>query len=114
MSASAALVVERLADADAIAKARIHPIGVLAALLTYGQGHGMRGSGEWTVNPQVVDALDAAFYPLRQRQADRKATMLALDVSGSMGSGTVAGTPGLTPRVASAAMALVTAAVEPR
>ena len=39
--------------------------------------------------------------------------MLALDVSGSMSCGRVAGVPGLTPRVASAAMALITAAVEP-
>ena len=38
--------------------------------------------------------------------------LLALDVSGSMGTGAVAGVPGLTPRVASAAMALVTAATE--
>ncbi len=39
--------------------------------------------------------------------------MLALDVSGSMSIGMVGNTPGLTPRVASAAMALVTAAMEP-
>jgi len=38
--------------------------------------------------------------------------LLALDVSGSMGSGGVAGVPGLTPRDASAALALVTAATE--
>ena len=39
--------------------------------------------------------------------------LLALDVSASMDCGSIAGVPGLTPRVASAAMALVTAAVEP-
>jgi 60 kDa SS-A/Ro ribonucleoprotein len=39
--------------------------------------------------------------------------LLALDVSGSMTYGEVAGAPGLTPRDASAAMALVTAATEP-
>jgi 60 kDa SS-A/Ro ribonucleoprotein len=38
---------------------------------------------------------------------------MGLDVSGSMGMGQVAGVPGLTPRVATAAMAMVTAAVEP-
>ena len=43
-----------------------------------------------------------------------KRWVLGLDVSGSMGSGMVAGVPGLTPRVASAAMALVTAATEPQ
>lgn len=40
--------------------------------------------------------------------------LLALDVSGSKTWGDVAGVPGLTPRDASAALALVTAATEPR
>jgi 60 kDa SS-A/Ro ribonucleoprotein len=39
--------------------------------------------------------------------------VLALDVSGSMDWGTVAGVSGLSPRVASAAMALITAATDP-
>ena len=39
--------------------------------------------------------------------------MLALDVSGSMGSGNVNGIPGLTPRDVTAAMAMATARVEP-
>ena len=42
-----------------------------------------------------------------------KRLLLALDVSASMTSGRVAGVPGLTPRDASAALALVTAATEP-
>lgn len=61
-----------------------------------------------------MDALDAAFYlafdtvtPANRRM------LLALDVSGSMNYGEIVGVPGLTPRVASAAMALVTAASEP-
>ena len=41
-----------------------------------------------------------------------KRLLLALDVSGSMESGWVAGIPGLSPRDASAALALVTAATE--
>jgi 60 kDa SS-A/Ro ribonucleoprotein len=39
--------------------------------------------------------------------------LLALDVSGSMSSGSIAGVTGMTPRIGSAAMALVTAATEP-
>ena len=39
--------------------------------------------------------------------------MLALDVSGSMGAGVMAGVPGLTPMLASAAMAAITLASEP-
>ena len=42
-----------------------------------------------------------------------KRTLVVLDPSGSMSSGSLAGIPGLTPRLASAAMALVTAATEP-
>ena len=45
-------------------------------------------------------------------EAANKRFVLALDVSGSMGCGNIAGIPGLTPRDASAAMALVTAATE--
>ena len=41
-------------------------------------------------------------------------TLVLVDVSGSMTQGECAGVPGLSPRVGSAAMALVTAAVERR
>jgi hypothetical protein len=34
---------------------------VLAALITYQQGHGMRGSGQWVVVSEVVNALKRAF-----------------------------------------------------
>jgi 60 kDa SS-A/Ro ribonucleoprotein len=80
---------------------------------TYAQGHGMRGSGAWTPVSQVVDALDGAFYlSFENAPSTGKRIMLALDVSGSMGS-PVHGMPYLSCREASAAMALVTAAVEP-
>src|SRR5262245_63443753 len=58
--------------------------------------------------------------PCRSRPASSgtlptgKRLLLALDVSGSMTWGSVAGVPGLTPRDASAALALVTAATEER
>lgn len=114
MSANAAYVVQRLRDQEQITRSRLHPLGVLTALMTYGSGHGYRGSGTWDVNGQIVDALDGAFYlAFGNVQPTGKPTMLALDVSGSMAMGEVGGVPGLTPRVASAAMALVTAAVEP-
>jgi 60 kDa SS-A/Ro ribonucleoprotein len=108
-------VIMRLTDADALRKARIHPIAVLSALKTYAQGQGERGSLKWQPVPSIVDALDKAFYlSFGNVEATGKRLVLALDVSGSMGSGTIAGVPGLTPRMASAAMALVTAAVEPK
>jgi 60 kDa SS-A/Ro ribonucleoprotein len=105
-------VVAQLGDAERLRKARVHPIQVLAALLTYASGRGVRGSGEWAAVPQVVDALDRAFYAsFGNVEPTGKRWMLALDVSGSMHfSGDIAGVPGLTPRVASAALAMVTLA----
>ncbi|GGJ33967.1 TROVE domain-containing protein [Deinococcus roseus] len=114
MSEASRLVVRKLGSSEAIQKARLHPIKVLAALKTYQAGHGMRGQERsWTPVQPVVDALDAAFYTAFGAVTPTdKRIMLALDVSGSMECGQIAGVPGLTPRVASAAMALVTAAVE--
>src|SRR5262249_45268604 len=115
MGAATRTVAERLRDAKRLADARLHPIAVLAALKTYAAGRGERGRHVWTPVQAVVDALDDAFYAtFRQVEPSGARTLLALDVSGSMGGGQVAGVPGLTPRVASAAMALVTAATEKR
>jgi 60 kDa SS-A/Ro ribonucleoprotein len=114
-SAGAREVVAQLGDADRIRKARVHPIAVLAALRTYGAGRGVRGRGEWNPVREVVDALDAAFYTAFENvEPSGKRLLLALDVSGSMTWGEVAGVPGLTPRDASAALALLTAATEQR
>ena len=113
MSAATRMVITRLEDAGKVQAARVHPIAVLAALKTYQAGHGARGQHTWSPVGQVVDALDGAFYAaFKAAEPSGKRTLLALDVSGSMESGVVAGVPGLTPRVASAAMALVTAATE--
>jgi 60 kDa SS-A/Ro ribonucleoprotein len=112
-SAGTAKVVEQLGDAERIRRARVHPIALLAALRTYQSGRGVRGRGEWNPVRAIVDALDAAFYTaFGNVEPAGKRLLLALDVSGSMTSGRVAGVPGLTPREASAALALVTAATE--
>jgi len=106
-------VLERL-SAKAIQRSLIHPIQILMALTTYRSGSGVRGSLTWEPVPQIVESLDAAFYMAFDNvEPSHKNTFLALDVSGSMKSGTVAGCQGLTPRNASAAMALVTARTEP-
>ena len=73
---------------------------------------GAKGSLTWKPVAKIVDALDEAFYATFQNvEPCGKPVLLALDVSGSMGGGSVAGSC-LTPREASAAMALVTAATE--
>jgi 60 kDa SS-A/Ro ribonucleoprotein len=113
MSSATREVVARLRDPRRLALARVHPIAVLAALVTYKSGRGVRGAATWAPVPAIVDALDAAFYASFQAiDPAGKRMLLALDVSGSMGAGVVAGVPGLTPRIASAAMALATAATE--
>lgn len=112
-SAGTAKVLSQLGSADALRKARVHPVAILAALTTYGSGRSARGSSVWTPVKEVTDALDAAFYTsFGNVTPTGKNTLLALDVSGSMASGNVNGIEGLTPRSASAAMALVTANVE--
>jgi 60 kDa SS-A/Ro ribonucleoprotein len=107
-------VVAQLGDDERIRRARVHPIAVLAALRTYAAGRGLRGRHEWNPVREIVDALDAAFYSaFGNVEPAGTRLLLALDVSGSMESGSVAGVPGLSPRDASAALALVTTATEP-
>jgi len=109
-----ARVLSQLGDAERVRRARVHPIALLAALRTYASGHGVRGRGTWVAVREIVDALDAAFYTaFGNVEPVGKRFLLALDVSGSMTHGKVAGVPGLTPRDASAALALVTVATEP-
>jgi 60 kDa SS-A/Ro ribonucleoprotein len=113
-SEAARTVSERLADAGALRRARVHPVQVLSALRTYAAGRGFRGKHAWEPVASVVDALDAAFYlAFGAVEPSGKRMMLALDVSGSM-TAPVQGLEQLSCREASAAMALVTAATEPR
>ena len=107
-------VVELLNNEEAIRKSRIHPVKLLAALLTYSGGRGIRGTNSWDVVPQIVDALDSAFYLAFQNvEKTDKRIMIGLDTSSSMTGGVIAGVPGLTPRLGSAAMAAVTMASAP-
>jgi 60 kDa SS-A/Ro ribonucleoprotein len=113
-SDAARLVVSRLARSEALKAARVHPLQILVALNTYAQGRGEKGKLTWKPCRKIVDALDGAFYlAFKAIEPTHARTLLALDVSGSMAGGLIAGMPGITPRVGSAAMALITAAVEP-
>lgn len=115
LSEAEKFITTRLANGGWLRQARVHPVAVLVAMLTYGLGHGVRGHGEWQPTRAILDALDGAFYAsFGSVEPTGKRIMLALDVSGSMSFTwhSVAGVPGLTPRVASAAMALITANVE--
>jgi 60 kDa SS-A/Ro ribonucleoprotein len=106
---------ERLSDMGYLQKARIHPLAILVAMNTYARGSGIRGSLSWEPITEIVDALDVAFYKsFGTVRPSNKRTMLALDVSGSMTWGEIAGMTGVTPAIGSAAMALITANVENR
>lgn len=105
-------VAAQIADPQRLRGARVHPVNVLIALRTYESGRSARGESSWEPSRPIVDALDAAFYAAYGAvEPTGKRTLLALDVSGSMGW-SATGTP-LTAREASAALALVTANVEP-
>lgn len=119
-----------LLDAEKVKRARLHPLSVLVALVVYKQGHGGRGNLSWDPCGKGTDTLDELFYlSFGAVEPTGKRLCLALDVSGSMDFETISnwGNRGgyfgsrythkgqympITPRVAAAAMAMVTARVE--
>ncbi len=113
LSVQAREIEGRLADGEAIHRARLHPLSLLVAMTAYSSGKGVRGGLTWEPLPNIVDALDHAFYlSFDNVEPTGKRIMMALDVSGSMTFDSIAGMPGITPRDASAALALVTARTE--
>ena len=114
LSGAAATVCDRLADVDRLRKGRVHPFQVLLALDTYSQGRGVKGSLSWTAVPQVLDALNEAFYLAFQSvEPTGKRWLLGVDVSSSMDSSYIAGSH-ITCRTAAACMAMVALRTEPQ
>lgn len=111
MGAPTQRAVSTLTDSSKLFSGRIHPISVLLAMKTYASGHGLKGSLAWSPVREIVDALDEAFYLSFQAiEPTGKRFMLALDISGSMGS-PISGTS-LQCREGAAAMAMATARAE--
>ena len=109
---STATVIAKLLDAKAVRASRLHPLAVLEAMRTYRCGHGFKGSREWHPIDEVVSALDRCFYlAFSNVESTGKRYLLGLDVSGSMAGGQISGC-NITPREASAAMAMVLAEKE--
>ncbi len=107
-------VCSRILSENLLRSARVHPIQVLSTLRTYAQGHGERGKLSWKPNPRIVAALEKAFLlSFGTVETSGKNFYVGLDVSGSMTMGDIAGVPGLTPREASSALALLWAKTEP-
>lgn len=106
-----AKVIEALGNVETIRKARLHPMAVLIALKIYAQGRGDKGSLSWVPVPQIVDALNDAFYlAFKAVQPTGKRFLMGIDVSGSMGS-QMSNSP-LTVAEAAAAMAMTVARTE--
>ena len=104
---------KQLRDAGRLRKARLHPLSILVALNTYTRGRGVRGSLQWKPLGVVKDALEDAYdLSFGTIPATGARTLLALDVSGSMGFSEIAGMTGITPRVGAAAMVMATMRVE--
>ena len=107
-------VMQLLGNVDVLKKARIHPLNVLTAKLTYESGKGQKGSLSWTPLKQITEALEAGFYTaFGAVEPTNKRFFLGLDVSGSMTTGAINGIPGFTPNMAAACMAMVIARTEP-
>lgn len=108
------LVVSKLTSPDELKQARVHPITVLSALRVYEGGRGIKGDLTWSPVAQITSALNDAFYEaFGVVESTGKNWLLALDVSGSMGGGRIAGLPNLRPVDVTGVMAMVTARKEP-
>jgi 60 kDa SS-A/Ro ribonucleoprotein len=111
-SDAAKKVVKELHNEARLRQARVHPMALLIALRTYASGRGLRGSGQWQPVTKVVEELDSAFYKAFEFvQPTNRRYLLGVDVSGSMSSFGVAGSP-LTACEAATAMAMVTVGTE--
>lgn len=112
LSGAAALICNKLGDPEQIRRSRLHPFAILLAARTYAAGHSIKGTGSWTPVPQVIDALDNAFnLAFGNVEPTGKRHLLAIDISGSMGWATQ---NAMLSSEAAAAMALITARVEPQ
>src|SRR5260370_31221454 len=61
-SAGTIKVVKALADRAVLKKARIHPLAVLTAQVTYKNGRGLKGSNTWTPVASIDDVLETGFF----------------------------------------------------
>lgn len=105
-------IASRLKNEDTLHKARIHPFNVLLAYYTYKAGRGDKGKLQWTPDPDIVDALNEAFYlSFKNVEPIGKRILIGLDVSGSMGSPIMGSA--ISCREASAAMCMLHVRTEP-
>lgn len=115
LSESTAAVCRWLKDPTGLEKARVHPFNVLVAMETYKRGEGIKGSLRWVPVPEILAALDDAFYlAFKSVVPTGKRFVLGMDVSGSMGYGCVNGAEAITPAMGAAALAMQIMRKEPK
>lgn len=117
LSENAKNLCEKFRNQAHIQKSRLHPINILTQMRAYNYGRSMdsgnyrKNTLVWNPNPHVVNALEDAFYlSFKNIEPTNKPTLIALDVSGSMGcqaNGSILSCCEVT-----AAMAMATARVE--
>ncbi len=84
-SETASVTYNKITNEVLLKKARIHPLAIANAFLTYNAGKGLRGNHRWEPNSDIRDALSTAFFKsFNYVKPTGKKIMLALDVSGSM------------------------------
>lgn len=107
-------VIARITDANYISKSHMHPVALFIAAMTYGQGHGMKGKGQWDVVPQIAAALDhATTLAFANVKPCGQNIVVAIDGSGSMEHG-INGYDYISCRQAAIMMALATVRSEPK
>lgn len=112
LSSNAMKVRETLLNIDNLKKARIHPLNVLNAKVTYASGRSFKGDGTWEVNQVVNAALEDAFYlSFGAIEPTNKRFSIGQDVSGSMTMASQVN--GLSCAQISAVMSMVTVRTEP-
>lgn len=123
LSAAEKYIVDTLTDAKAIKRSRLHPMRFLTAAAVYGADVGdllhrygqRRHRQDYTPSEAVAEALERAFHlSFGNIEPAGSRTYLALDVSPSMGGSSLSGCEHLSCAAGAAAMAAVTAAIEPR
>ncbi|XP_045156296.1 RNA-binding protein Ro60-like [Mercenaria mercenaria] len=112
-------IIETITNADILDRARVHPIRVLSALLTYEKGERKDRSRakntkeKWEVNKNIVKALNKAYeLSFQNVQPTGKRFLLAVDVSKNMRV-PCKGCPAIMCNQAAASMMMMTARTEP-
>lgn len=87
----AARYADALTDEEMIRRTRLHPINFLNASVVYHSGqvnrNGWGRNKDWVESSRIKDALDEGFHTaFKTVEPANKRTLLAVDVSGSMGS----------------------------